>query len=50
MSVKGGLAGLTFQNEELMTQSQDLDVLVATAHRQRAQRREGAGRGEVGQA
>jgi hypothetical protein len=41
---------LSLQDRDLMTQDQDLDVLLAVGHRQQPQRCEGAGDGEVGEA
>jgi hypothetical protein len=42
-----GLGDLTLQDQQLVAQRQDLDVLVAVAHRQKAQGRQGAGRGDT---
>ena len=47
---EGGSADMALQNHELVSEREDLDVLVAVAHRQQAQEGEGVGRGEVGQA
>jgi hypothetical protein len=47
---EGGLAGLALRDQQLVRERRDLDVLVSIAHRQQAQEREGAGRGEVGHA
>jgi hypothetical protein len=46
---KGGLADLALQNQQLMTEREDLDVLLESAHRQQAQDRQDVGRSEVGQ-
>ncbi|MGI5518637.1 hypothetical protein [Streptomyces sp. CA-106131] len=45
-----GLADLALQDQQLVSQCQDLDVFVSVTHRQQAQERKGVGRGEVGQA
>ncbi|WP_229698844.1 hypothetical protein [Wenjunlia tyrosinilytica] len=47
---EGGFANLALQDKELVPQRQDLDFLIAVAHRQETQERQGVGRGEVGQA
>ncbi|WSE20289.1 hypothetical protein OG518_36305 [Streptomyces sp. NBC_01397] len=44
------LVDLALQDRELVPQHQDLDLLVAVAHRQQAYEREGVRHGEVGQA
>ncbi|MFI6458620.1 hypothetical protein ACIBF6_44630 [Streptosporangium amethystogenes] len=41
---------MPFENGDLVTQGEDLDVLVPIAHRQQPQRREGVRDGQVGQA
>lgn len=40
---------LPLQDHELMTQGQDLCILVPVAHRRQPQRREGVGHGQIGQ-
>ncbi|MGE7436686.1 hypothetical protein [Kitasatospora sp. NPDC001175] len=45
---EGGLADLALQDQQLVTECEDLDVLLPAAHRQQPQQREGAGHGEVG--
>ncbi|MFD0031469.1 hypothetical protein ACWGDS_43115 [Streptomyces sp. NPDC055059] len=45
-----GLADLALQDQQLVTQCEDLDVFVSVTHRQQAQEREGVGSGEVGEA
>ncbi|MFF4806252.1 hypothetical protein ACFY1U_49170 [Streptomyces sp. NPDC001351] len=45
-----GVADLTLQDQQLAAQRQDPAVLVAVAHRQKAQACEGVGGGEIGQA
>jgi hypothetical protein len=47
---EGGFADLAFQDQWLVPERQDLDVLLAVAHRQEAQERQGVGRSEVGEA
>jgi hypothetical protein len=44
-----GLADLALQDQQLMSQREDLDVFVSRAHRQEPQKREGVGHGKVGQ-
>ncbi|MFD5662177.1 hypothetical protein [Streptomyces hirsutus] len=46
---EGGLADLTLQDQQLMAEREDLDILLASAHRQQAQDRQDVGRSEVSQ-
>ena len=43
------IAELALQDGELVSQGEDLGVLVPVAHRQQPQQGEGVGRGQVGQ-
>ncbi|MGY4983386.1 hypothetical protein ACWCYL_40700 [Streptomyces sp. 900105755] len=43
------LAELAFQHDELMAQSEDLDILAVVAHRQQAQHRERVRHSEIRQ-
>ncbi|WUH96085.1 hypothetical protein OG900_06520 [Streptomyces sp. NBC_00433] len=47
---EGRSADMALQNHELVSEREDLDVLVAVAHRQQAEEGEGVGLSEVGQA
>ena len=50
VSVNAGLPTWRCRTKELVAQSEDLDVLVAVAHGQEPQQREGVRRSEIGQA
>jgi hypothetical protein len=45
--VNTGFLGLALQDKELAPQRQYLDVLVAVAHREQAQGRQGVGRSDI---